>query len=342
MRVNKKNQPTSIECTLQLFASLPPSLPPEVIPEILQHLEPQSHQALRSLNRQSVAASRERFTQFKTPPVAGLDTWAQVLRAAPAIRAVRVDGGTIVGDRQCAQLLALPVLRDGRIVDLDLRNCTNLTHAGLPDLAALSALASLDLSGALITDATLAYVSGLVQLQKLTLDFCYAVSNTGLEQLQRLLQLTSLSLNGCSNITDAGLAHLAALVRMQRLNLFGCDKITNAGMVTIGKMTALEELTLSSLGDITAIGLAELKELTQMRMLNLSHLRHIHESGLHYLDGMQKLHTLDISQWTQLTDAGLDHVDRLRSLKVLNLTGCVQVTAAKVAQLRARGLTVIQ
>ncbi len=73
------------------------------------------------------------------------------------------------------------------------------------------------------TDAELAYLSGLTQLE-------------------------SINLNDCMQITDAGLAHLKGLAWLRSLNLKGCPNITTIGLMDL--QDKLVECKVSGQGDL--------------------------------------------------------------------------------------------
>ena len=84
-----------------------------------------------------------------------------------------------------------------------------------------------NLFGTKITDAGMADLKGLTNLQKLNLDGT-SVTDAGIVHLVGLTKLTHLSLP--YEITDAGLVHLKGLTTLQELNL-GSTQVTDAGLV---------------------------------------------------------------------------------------------------------------
>ena len=68
------------------------------------------------------------------------------------------------------------------------------------------------LFGPTVTDASLAHLSGLLALERLTL-VATQVTDAGMAQLAELTALEVLSLDGVP-VTDAGLAHLAGLTAL--------------------------------------------------------------------------------------------------------------------------------
>ncbi|MDO4570790.1 MAG: hypothetical protein Q4D38_10425, partial [Planctomycetia bacterium] len=92
-----------------------------------------------------------------------------------------------------------------------------ITDAGLAHLAGLTNLESLDLGWTKITDAGLAHLAGLTNLDWLELRDTN-ITDPGLAHLAGLTNLNQLGLEN-TNITDAGLAHLAGLTNLDWLEL---------------------------------------------------------------------------------------------------------------------------
>jgi Leucine-rich repeat (LRR) protein len=79
-----------------------------------------------------------------------------------------------------------------------------------------------------ITDAGLAHLAGLNQLQWLNLDRTQ-ITDGGLAGIAGLTQLQSLNLDR-TQITDAGLAHLAGLTQLRDLRLRNNPQVTDEGV----------------------------------------------------------------------------------------------------------------
>ena len=123
---------------------------------------------------------------------------------------------------------------------LDLRR-TQVTDAGLKELAGLKSLQALDLGDTKVTDAGLKELAGLKNLQ--TLDLCNTqVTDAGLKELAGLKSLQALDLRS-TQVTDAGLKELAGLKNLQTLNL-GCTQVTDAGLKELAGLKSLQTLYL--------------------------------------------------------------------------------------------------
>jgi len=120
---------------------------------------------------------------------------------------------------------------------------TQVTDAGLKELAGLKSLQSLYLHGTKVTGAGLKELAGLKSLQSLTLRFTQ-VTDAGLKHLAGLKSLQTLDLRS-TKVTDAGLKHLAGLKSLQTLNL-SFTQVTDAGLKELAGLKSLQTLNLSS------------------------------------------------------------------------------------------------
>jgi len=153
------------------------------------------------------------------------------------------------------------------------------------------------------------------------------VTDAELADLRELEQLQGLDLESCTSITDAGLEHVRRLTRLQVLFLDG-TQVTDAGLTYLQDLKQLEEL---SLGQVSDVGIVQLKEVRQLRVLHLNGTQ-ISDGGLIPLRDLPNLETLDLGQ-TRITDAGLEHLRGLTRLKDLWLYGA-PVTESGVREVK--------
>jgi hypothetical protein len=171
-----------------------------------------------------------------------------------AAEAIEKAGGEVVSEPTWLGKL----LRDDslvRVIYVDLRH-TEVTDADLAHLQGLSQLQDLRLSNTKITDAGLVHLQGLSQLQELGLDST-KITDAGLVHFQGLSQLQRLGLDD-TKITDAGLVHLQGLSQLQRLGLDD-TKITDAGLVHLQGLSQLQLLWLVNT-KVTAQGVKKLQQ----------------------------------------------------------------------------------
>lgn len=159
-----------------------------------------------------------------------------------------------------------------------LRNMTRLKHLELRSslsgmdqlqyLTGLNQLQSLSLDGNIyvLNDTSLRHIEGLTQLQELNLDSCWNITDVGLLHIKALKQLRKLSLSD-TRVTDSGLEHIAALTELRELSL-GSTKITDAGLKGLSRLINLRELDIS-FDEVTYAGLEHLKALPKLTSLNI-------------------------------------------------------------------------
>lgn len=234
----------------------------------------------------------------------------------------------------------------GRIQELILDKCTQVTSAGLKKLKELQALSfcdccitdldlrefkelkkihSLNLGGCRqITDEGLKELKDLKKLQRLVLSCC-DVTDEGLKELKNL-KFLMLNLSQC-DITDEGLKELKNLNRLWWLRLYGCDQITDASLRYLKNFKHIKCLGLMNCRQITDAGLKELKELKNLEDLNLAGCDRITNIGLKELWDVKALQSLDLSFCKWITIAGLKG---FKDLKLLTLKGCAQISDAEL------------
>jgi Leucine-rich repeat (LRR) protein len=211
---------------------------------------------------------------------------------------------TDAGLKELAALKSLQLLRLGGSL---------VTGAGLKELAALKNLRALDLVGTGVTDATLKPLAALQELRVLHLGLT-AVTDAGLKELATLKRLESLNLGGTS-VTGVGLGELAALKSLQTLTLRN-TKMTDAELTNLAALKSLQSLDLGYTA-VTDAGLSHLATLTGLETLNLEGTR-VTDAGLKELTRLKNLRTLNLAA-TQVTDAGLTELAPLRNLQRLGL-----------------------
>lgn len=188
-------------------------------------------------------------------------------------------------------LVHLKPLRSLKLLDLAQ---TPIDDDGVFHLKDMKSLEDLDINtrGKPLTDKSLAYVSELSNLKRLTAGGSSngPYSDEGLKHLSKLQSLEQLNICG-AGITDQGMSHIAKLTNLKFLLLMA-ESVTNEGL---GKLTALKSLNhlwiLSK--KITLSGLNQLNALPNLTDLNMTGVVQDH-AGLD-ISGLTRLENLCIS-----------------------------------------------
>jgi hypothetical protein len=235
-------------------------------------------------------------------------------------------------DEQVRQLCSF-----ARPITFILQNCRNITDAALACMKPLKQLQHLDLAYCeLITNAGLWNLQ-LMRLIILDMSGCILIKDTGLACLQNLQLQSSLSelyLNGCVKVTDVGLAHLSGMP-LKILELDGCVQITSAGLTCLADMP-LQALSLCGCSLITDHGLSHLQNLGALTRLMLRKCDRITDVGIQNICQLP-LKSLDLGGCFRISDVGLSYLDQL-SLEQLSLSDCDQITDAGLAHLQLENL----
>jgi internalin A len=240
-----------------------------------------------------------------------------------------------------------------------LRNCENISDAGIASLANLSNLKDLDLTGTATTDISVAALNNLRQLERLSFGSTQ-VTDAGIEQLTRLNKLQGLCLNG-TQVTNKGLQEaLPSMPDLDYLVLADTPNITGEILQTVAKLKKLSSLSLddesrrraqpledadfvhlhglSNLkglaingSNITDDGLAELiRQLPQLRSLSVSK-TNITDKGLEELTSLGNIGSLFL-EGLRITDNGLKSLQKLPKLTFL-IVGGPQITDVGIGHL---------
>ena len=162
-----------------------------------------------------------------------------------------------------------------------------------------------------LTDAGLAYLSGLSNLETLVVYQCRQLTDAGLAHLSGLSNLKKLTLDQCSQLTGAGLAHLSGLSNLETLTLDQCSQLTDAGLAHLSGLSNLKTLTLRKFSQITDVGLAHLSGLSKLKRLTPGWCRGLTKSGLaNLISVLSNLEILNLSEWSHLSYADIHRINR--------------------------------
>lgn len=139
----------------------------------------------------------------------------------------------VVDELKRVNLLVLPLAKEQNQLEINAVNASNFSDAQAALLPKLTEqIVWLKLGDTQITDAALAQVAKLRNLQKLHLEQT-KVTDAGLKQLRGLAHLEYLNLYGTA-VTDAGLTELANLKSLKTVYLWQ-TKVTDAGIANLKK-----------------------------------------------------------------------------------------------------------
>jgi hypothetical protein len=158
--------------------------------------------------------------------------------------------------------------------------------------------------GALVSDAGLAHLQGLTQLQAIDLHNSQ-VSDAGVAHLRGMSQLRALGLWE-TQVSDAGLAHLRGLTQLQQLFLDD-TQVGDAGLAHLRGLKRLQRLDLNNT-QVSDAGLVHLRGLTQLQVLFLDNTQ-VSDAGLVYLQGLTQLRWLSVRN-TKVTEAGVAELQK--------------------------------
>ena len=230
-----------------------------------------------------------------------------VLSEAPDVTFVGITGGSLTNKAITNLELAKKLNR------LSLRQC-DITAADLSASLIALRLQTLALSGPSVTDATLAEVPKLTKLTTLEL-FDANITDAGLEFVATCNQLKTLSVLRCTAITDQGLDRLDRLKHLTNLRLAELPAAAG-GMQCLDGLPRLEELQLWGI-PLPAAAMQHFRGLKSMRNLILSGCQ-VDDAGAANLAEMRQLEQLNLNGAT-ITDASIRMLTRFTRLKQLSL-----------------------
>lgn len=266
------------------------------------------------------------------------DCHAEYLQLCPHLNSLALLHQPITDSalRHVGQLTELKVLRLSE---------TGVGDEGMECLSTLANLEELWLDDTLVTDRGIAALSALKRLRYLRLP--RRTTDAGLAHLSGLLQLEEIDASHCTNITGAGIRKLECLPNLRKLSLSGF-RWTDGDADEVPNFPKLEELSLGGTFvtpramqrlqkklpnariiaisgpnvDLTGEGLADpmwradfFAKIADIRTLTL---HEVHDEDLEHLVWFSRITTLKFSN-TEITNDGLVHLKTMRNLRSLDL-----------------------
>ncbi len=235
--------------------------------------------------------------------------------------------------------------------------CTpyGLTDSEVAGIATLRTVNEMEMVATRMTNAGLASIATMQNLQVLHLECTAAVTDEGLKALATLPKLRHLRLSG--QFTDRGLAHLAAAPSLKAMWL-ETPRATEEGLHSLSRIQSLERLCVPWLDRITEqsvshlrsmprlkalgvgdarsanAGMASLATLTNLEVLAIKGGPGLTDGGLKPLAGMPKLRALEIYH-SRITEQGLAHLSLCKQLDSIQIRSSIAISRQAVARLRA-------
>lgn len=168
------------------------------------------------------------------------------------------------------QKLGAKVTQTAGVVTQVSVKCEAFTEADFKTLGSFTTIKDLTISGKTITDSTLALLTGLTELERLSSDGIQ-LTDAGFRHFAAFQKLKSLSFFHpafrSKEFTGSGLAHLKALPNLEKLTFAG-STAGDAAMEAIGQLTQLKEFRTWHTAQ-TQAGNAQLLKLTQLTGLRI-------------------------------------------------------------------------
>lgn len=221
--------------------------------------------------------------------------------------------------------------------------CEAFTEADFRTLGTFTTIRDLTISGKTITDETLALLTGLVNLERLSTDGIQ-LTDDGYKHFAAFQKLTSLAFFHpafrSEKFTGTGLAHLKALPKLERLTFAG-STAGDAAMESIGQLTQLKEFRTWHTAQ-TQTGNASLLKLTNLKALRIGQRLpnwgkdspvSFDESTVQTLAQIKTLESLELTE-ARLSAKIIPQLKALPKLAKLKLE-TVDITAADVEEIKA-------
>lgn len=227
-------------------------------------------------------------------------------------------------DEEMAGIATLQTVDEMEIV------ATRLTDAGLASLAKLRNLQVLYLEGTpMMTDEGLRALATLPKLRHLRLSGPF--TDQGLAYLATAPSIKAMWLETLQ-ATEEGLRHLSQIPSLERLTVPWLDLITHRSMVFLRAMPKLKALGVGDASNSDA-GLAALASLSNLEVLALKGSPALTDNGLIALSALPKLRALEIYH-SRITEQGIASLAACKKLDSVQIKSSVPVSRQAIARLQ--------
>ena len=208
----------------------------------------------------------------------------------------------------------------------------DVTDADVAQLATISSLRYLSLTGDNITDASLASIANMVQLDSLSVSCCRNLTDRGVSNLALLSQVKELDISYCRNLTNASMATIGQLASLESLSVYRCPELTDSGFARLTGLKKLRSLRIGKSG-ITDDTLLSIGRIESLEILDINVCKRLTDTGISRLANLKKLRLLWMRYCDKITDSSLSVIGQLTSLEDLNISNCTRITDVGVAKL---------
>ncbi len=220
--------------------------------------------------------------------------------------------------------------------------CDAFTEADFKTLGSFTTIKDLTISGRTITDATLALLTGLTELERLSTNEIQ-LTDDGYKHFAAFQKLTSIAFFHpafrSDKFTGSGLAHLKALPKLERLTFAG-STAGDAALEAIGQLTQLKEFRTWHTAQ-TQAGNAHLVKLTALKAMRIGQRLpngkdspiSFDESTMETLGQIKTLEALELTE-ARLSAKIIPHLKALPKLTKLKIQ-TVDIPAADVEAIKA-------
>lgn len=246
-------------------------------------------------------------------------------------------------DADALKDLGAKVTETGGVVTQVQVKCDAFTEADFRTLGSFTTIKDLSISGKTITDETLALLTGLMNLERLSTDGIQ-LTDDGYKHFAAFQKLTSLAFFHpafrSEKFTGTGLAHLKALPKLERLTFAG-STAGDAAMESIGQIAQLKEFRTWHTAQ-TQAGNTNLLKLTNLKALRIGQRLpnwgkdspvSFDESTMQTLAQIKTLESLELTE-ARLSAKIIPHLKTLPKLTKLKLE-TVDIPTADVEAIKA-------
>lgn len=249
---------------------------------------------------------------------------------------------TLAADAEALRKLGAKVTETGGIVIQVNVKCDAFTEADFKTLGSFTTIKDLTLSGKTITDSTLALLTGLTELERLSSDGIQ-LTDVGFRHFAAFQKLKSLSFFHpafrSKEFTGSGLAALKALPKLEKLTFAG-STAGNIAMEAIGQLTQVKEFrtwhtaqTQAGNAPLAKLSLTSLRIGQRLPEWGKDAPASFDESTMSLIAQIKTLEALELTE-ARLTAKIIPHLQALPKLTKLKIE-TVEISTADVEAIRA-------